>query len=67
MDHSSPPKDRVTGRLSLLHTADTDREQFGYRYTETACKERIVLYGAWNKIDIMDGFFPFSLPAYLSH
>jgi len=32
-------------RLSLLYTASKDREQFGYRYTETACKESSELYG----------------------
>jgi hypothetical protein len=42
-----PPQDRATGRLSMLHTdayRGTDREQFGYRYAETACKERSELY-----------------------
>jgi hypothetical protein len=38
------PLDRFAGRPSLLHT-DAYREQFGYRYAETACQERSELYG----------------------
>jgi hypothetical protein len=30
----SPPQERAANRLSLLHTAGTIREQFGYKYPE---------------------------------
>jgi hypothetical protein len=42
------PLDRFADRLSLLHTdayRGTIREQFGYRYARTACKEPSELYG----------------------
>jgi hypothetical protein len=45
------PQDRATGRLSLLHTAGTIREQFGNRYARTG-------WWFWHILDVIDGFFP---------
>ena len=47
---SNPHLDRATGRLSLLHTAGTIREQFGYRYAET-------VWRFWSILDVIDGIF----------
>lgn len=43
------PFGQVCGSLSLLHTAGTERVQFGYSYAETASNERSELYGDFGR------------------